>query len=145
MGREDLIGDARYNRAAARLERRAEVDEIVANWTRQFDKHTVMRLLGATTPAGAVLDTREIADDPTFEQRKIRQTMAHPVIGNYTMSGWPVRFGDAPPAVGPAPLWGQHSGNVLADWLKMDDVVIDTLRDARVIAGDIAATAIAAE
>jgi crotonobetainyl-CoA:carnitine CoA-transferase CaiB-like acyl-CoA transferase len=44
--------------------------------------------------------------------------MAHPVIGNYTMSGWPVRFGDAPPAVGPAPLLGQHSGDVLADWLK---------------------------
>jgi hypothetical protein len=28
----------------------------------------------------------------------------HPAIGNYTISGWPVRFGDAPPAVGPAPL-----------------------------------------
>ena len=109
------------------------------------DKHTVTRLVGATAPAGAVLDTREIADDPTFEQRKIRQTMAHPVIGNYTMSGWPVRFGDAPQAVGPAPLLGQHSGDVLADWLKMDDVAIGTLREAKVIVGDVAATAIAAE
>ena len=83
--------------------------------------------------------------DLTFEQCKIRQTMAHPVIGNYTMSSWPVRFGDAPPAVGPAPLLGQHSGNVLADWLKMDDVAIGTLRDAKVIAGDVADAAIAAE
>jgi formyl-CoA transferase len=104
-----------------------------------------MRLVGATAPAGAVLDTREIADDPTFQQRKIRQTMVHPVIGNYTMSGWPVCFGDAPPTVGLAPLLGQHSGNVLTDWLKMDDVSIGTLRDAKVIAGDVAATAIAAE
>jgi hypothetical protein len=40
---------------------------------------------------------------------------------------------------------GQHSGNVLADWLKMDDVAIGTLHDAKVIAGDVAATAIAAE
>jgi crotonobetainyl-CoA:carnitine CoA-transferase CaiB-like acyl-CoA transferase len=67
------------------------------------------------------------------------------VIGNYTMSGWPVRFGDAPPAVGPAPLLGQESGNVLADWPKMDDLAIGALRDAKVIAGDAAATAIAAE
>jgi hypothetical protein len=44
--------------------------------------------------------------DPAFKQRKTRQTMAHPVIGNYTTSGWPVRFGDAPPAVGPAALLG---------------------------------------
>ena len=116
----------------------------MAKWTRQFDKHTVM-LFGSTAPAGAVLDTREIADDPTFEQRKIRQTMAHPVISNYTMSGWPVRFGDAPPGIGPAPLLGQHSVNVLADWLKLDDVAIDNLRDAKAIAGDVAATAIAAE
>ena len=71
--------------------------------------------------------------------------MAHPVIGNYTMSGWPVRFGDAPPAVGPAPLLGQDSGNMLADWLKMDDLAIDALRDAKIISGGAAATAIAAE
>src|SRR5262245_18211584 len=50
--------------------------------------------------------------------------MAHPVIGNYTMNGWPVRFGDAPPAVGPAPLLGQDSGKLLADWLKTDDLAI---------------------
>jgi crotonobetainyl-CoA:carnitine CoA-transferase CaiB-like acyl-CoA transferase len=61
------------------------------------------------------------------------------------MSGWPVRFGDAPPAVGPAPLLGQHSGGVLADWLKMDDNEIGELRDSKVIAGDEAAAAIAAE
>ena len=67
MGRDDLIGDARYGTAAARAERRAEVDELVSNWTRQLDKHTVMRLVGAAiVPAGAVLDTRELADDPTF-------------------------------------------------------------------------------
>jgi crotonobetainyl-CoA:carnitine CoA-transferase CaiB-like acyl-CoA transferase len=146
MGRDDLIGDPRYSTAAARAERRAEVDEFMSNWTRQLDKHTVMRMVGAASvPAGAVLDTRELADDPTFAQRKIRQTMAHPVIGDYAMSGWPVRFGDAPPAVDPAPLLGQHSGNVLADWLKMDDVAIGTLRDAKVIAGDVAATPIAAK
>ena len=41
----------------------------------------------------------------------------HPKVGDYVMSGWPVRFGGTPPEVGPAPLLGQHSGEVLADWL----------------------------
>jgi hypothetical protein len=58
---------------------------------------------------------------------KIRQTMAHPVIGNYTTAGRPVRFGDAP-AVRPAPLLGRGSGNALAEWLKMDDVAIGATR-----------------
>jgi hypothetical protein len=32
---------------------------------------------------------------------------------------------------------------VLADWLKMDDIAIGTLRDAKVIAGDLPAIAVA--
>ena len=135
IGREDLIGDERYSTPAARVERRAEVDELVSSWTRQHDKHTAAKLVGsATIPSGAVLDTREIADDKTFQQRKIRQTMAHPAIGNYVMSGWPVRFGNAPPAVGPAPLLGQHSSAVLADWLEMDADAIGKLKTGKVIA-----------
>lgn len=136
MGREDLIGDPRFETPAARTMHRAEVDEIVATWTRQIDKHTATRLVsGAAIPAGPVLDTRELADDVTFQQRKIRQTMQHPAVGDYVMSGWPVRFGGEPPAVTAAPLLGEHSGAVLADWLKMDAASIDLLKSAKVIAG----------
>jgi formyl-CoA transferase len=135
MGREDLIGNPNYSTPAARTERRAEVDALVSDWTRNLDKHTAMHLVGsATIPAGAVMDTRELADDPTFRERKIRQTMQHPTIGEYVMSGWPVRFGGEPPKVGPAPLLGQHSGEVLADWLKLDNDTIGTLKSAKVIA-----------
>ena len=136
MGREDLIGDKRYDTPAARSERRGEVDEIVSAWTRDHDKHTAMQLVGsAAIPAGAVLDTREIADDKTFEVRKIRQTMKHPAAGDYVMSGWPVRFGGEPPVVPPAPTLGQHSAGVLADWLGMESEAIGGLKAAKVIAG----------
>jgi formyl-CoA transferase len=136
MGRDDLIGDERYGTPAARTLRRAEVDSIVAAWTRQHDKHTAARLVSdANIPAGPVLDTREIADDRTFETRRIRQTMRHPAVGDYVMSGWPVRFGGEPPAVGPAPLLGEHGGDVLSEWLQMDRDAIGALRSARVIAG----------
>ena len=66
-------------------------------------------------PSGAVLDTREIADDKRFEERKIRQIMKHPV-GGYVMSGWPACFAGEPPAMGPAPL---HDSDVLTDCLHM--------------------------
>ena len=136
MGRDDLIGDDRFSTPAARTERREEVDAIVSEWTRNQDKHTAMQLVsGATIPSGAVLDTRELAADKTFQERKIRQTMQHPVIGDYVMSGWPVRFGGTPPVVGPAPTLGQHSADVLADWLKMDGDAIGTLKAEKVIAG----------
>jgi crotonobetainyl-CoA:carnitine CoA-transferase CaiB-like acyl-CoA transferase len=136
MGREELIGDKRYDTPAVRADNRAEVDAIVTAWTRQHDKHTAARLVsGASIPAGPVLDTRELYDDTTLRDRKIRQTMQHPAVGEYVMSGWPVRFGGEPPAVKPAPLLGEHSGDVLGDWLKMDQSAIGTLKAAKVIAG----------
>jgi crotonobetainyl-CoA:carnitine CoA-transferase CaiB-like acyl-CoA transferase len=134
MGREDLIGDQRYATPAARTEHRAEVDEIVAAWTIQHEKNTAMELVGsATIPAGAVLDTVELANDPTFVQRGIRQTMVHPEIGDYVMSGWPVRFGGQAPAVKPAPLLGQHGEQVLSEWLRLDTAHIADLKRNEVI------------
>jgi formyl-CoA transferase len=134
MGREDLIGDARYATPDARTERRDEVDALVTAWTRQHDKHEAMRLVSlATIPAGAVLDTAELAADHTFEARGIRQTMKHPTAGEYVMSGWPVRFGGETPAVAPAPLLGQHGTEVLAEWLKMEKDQIGALRNDSVI------------
>ena len=135
MGREDLVGDKRYDTPAARTEHRAEVDAIVTAWTRAQDKLTAWKLVSeATVPAGAVLDTAEIAADRNFRDRGIRQTMRHPRVGDYVMSGWPVRFGGSTPAVPPAPLLGQHSATVLADWLKMDRDAIGALKSAKVIA-----------
>nr|WP_294527387.1 CoA transferase [uncultured Rhodopila sp.] len=134
MGREDLIGDPRFANPAARTEHRAEVDRIVSEWTFQHDKHTAMELVGsATIPAGAVTDTRELADDPTFEQRGIRQTMQHPTVGDYPMIGWPVRFGGRPPDVKPAPILGEHAEQVLSEWLVYDASRIADLKDSAVI------------
>jgi formyl-CoA transferase len=134
MGREDLIGDDRFSTPAARTEHRAEVDRIVSEWTIRHDKHTAMQLVGsATIPAGAVLDTRELADDPTFAERGIRQTMKHPQVGEYVMSGWPVRFGGQTPPVGPAPLLGQHGEQVLSEWLNYDTARITDLKNNEVI------------
>jgi formyl-CoA transferase len=134
MGREDLIGDPRFANPDTRTEHRAEVDAVVSAWTIQHDKHAAMKLVGdATIPAGAVMDTMELANDRTFEQRGIRQTMQHPRIGEYVMSGWPVRFGGETPPLKPAPLLGEHSAPVLAEWLGLDNDQVGALRNDAVI------------
>jgi len=134
IGREDLIGDKRYDTPAARNEREAEVNALVAGWAKNHDKHEAMDLLGAAgIPAGAVLDTKELADDPTFHQRAILQTMDHPVVKGYCMPAWPVRHDGAPAAVKASPLLGEHSGEVLASWLGMSEREIDGLAQEKII------------
>jgi len=67
-------------------------------------------------PAGAVFDTMELQNDPSFEARGIMQTMQHP-NGPFKMPAWPVRVDGKPPRIKASPLLGQHSAEVLADWL----------------------------
>ena len=110
---QDLIDDPAYSTPEARTEHREEVDAIVANWTRQHDKHEAMRLVGsATIPAGPVMDTMELANDKTFETRGIRQTMQHKQVGAYTMSGWPVRYEGRTLPMTAAPLLGEHEQEI---------------------------------
>jgi formyl-CoA transferase len=128
IGRKDLIGDPRFDSGAARLEREPEIDEMIAAWTRRYDKRDAMRLLAdAGVPAGAVFDTMELTDEPDFARRGIIQTMEHPTAGPFKMPGWPVRFSGRTPEVRPAPLLGQHTNEILGEWLDLDADQIDQL------------------
>jgi crotonobetainyl-CoA:carnitine CoA-transferase CaiB-like acyl-CoA transferase len=134
IGREDLLGNPHYETPEARLEHEAEVNAMVADWTRRHDKHEAMRIIGAGgIPAGAVLDTGELLNDPSFEQRGIIQTVDHPTAGPYKMAAFPVRFSGRPPPVRPAPLLGANTDEVLRDWLDVGADDLGALRDAGAI------------
>jgi formyl-CoA transferase len=134
IGREDLSGDARYDTQAARTERPAEVDEIIAAWTRQHTKEEAMTLIGAAgVPAGAVFDTLELMNDPSFTERGIMQSIDHPTTGKVKMPAWPVRFDGTPPKIKPSPLLGQHVDDVLGTWLGMNTKELAALRQDGIV------------
>ena len=93
-----------------------------------------MHILGAAgVPAGAVLDTQELHDEPSFDRRGIMQVMPHPVCGPFKMPTWPVRHNGETPTVRPAPQLGQHTEEVLNDWLGLKAEAIAALRADRVV------------
>lgn len=128
VGREDLIGDARYATPADRVEREAEVDAVIAAWTKQHTKQEAMRAVGeAGIPAGAVLDTMELQNDETFEKRGIMQTMVHPTHKPFKMPGWPVRVDGKPSRLKSSPVLGAHTTEVLGEWLGMSAAAVEAL------------------
>jgi crotonobetainyl-CoA:carnitine CoA-transferase CaiB-like acyl-CoA transferase len=133
VGREELIGDPHYDTAAARLERSDEVNEIIAGWTRQRTKEEAMaQISGAGVPAGAVFDSMELTNEPSFYERGILQTVQH---GDWkmTMPTWPVRFDGAPPPINAAPLVGEHTVEALGDWLGLSAAEVDALHKDGVV------------
>jgi crotonobetainyl-CoA:carnitine CoA-transferase CaiB-like acyl-CoA transferase len=129
VGREDLIGDTRYATPADRVQRETEVDEIIAAWSRTHSKHDAMRAVGeAGIPAGAVLDTMELHNDRSFEDRGIMQVMRHPLHRYFKMPGWPVRVDGKPPALTASPVLGEHTETVLGEWLGLNAQAVAALR-----------------
>jgi formyl-CoA transferase len=141
IGREDLIGDARYQTPADRVERASEVDEVIATWTRGQTKFEAMRLIGeAKIPAGAVLDTNELTNDVTFEERGVMQTMVHPVHRPCKMPGWPVRVDGKATRVKSSPMLGEHTEQVISDWLGLNDAAIAALKSEGAVGSELIAT-----
>jgi formyl-CoA transferase len=133
FGREELIDDPRYNTTPARREREAEVDAIVTAWTREHTKEEAMELIsGVGVPAGAVFDTMELQNDPSFEKRGIMQVMEH-ARGPFKMPAWPVRVDGKPPKIKPSPLLGEHSADVLKEWLGIDADAVAKLKSEGVL------------
>src|SRR3954452_22297706 len=128
IGREELIGDPRFDTSDARIAHEAEVNELITAWTRQRTKHEAMaQLSGAGVPSGAVLDTNELVNEPSFYERGILQYMTHGER-RMAMPTWPVRFNGVPTEVKSAPLLGEHTEEVLGDWLDLDAEAVAGLR-----------------
>ena len=133
IGREELIDDPRFATGAARVEHEAEVDAIITEWTRQHTKHEAMALVsGVGVPAGAVFDTMELQNDPSFEERGIMQVMEHP-NGAFKMPTWPVRVDGKTARLKPSPVLGQHSAEVLNNWLGIGAGDITALKSEGVL------------
>jgi formyl-CoA transferase len=133
MGREDLIGDSRYEAPEARWQRRAEIDGLVEAWTMERPKHDVMKILaGAGVPCGACLDTGEVLTDPHLLARDMIVEMDHPVRGRYVTVGNPVKLSASPTTIRPSPLLGEHRAAILRE-LGYTDADIKALADAGAI------------
>jgi formyl-CoA transferase len=130
IGREDLINDERFDSPRKRAALKKEIDAMVIPWTKSRTKQEAMQALGsAGIPAGAVYDTMELYNEPSFEKRGIFQRIKHPTRGEFKMTSWPVKMSENSVKVAPAPLLGQHNEKVLTEWLGMSAGEVKTLKD----------------
>jgi formyl-CoA transferase len=134
IGREDLLDDPRF---ATNLDRHANtdaVDELLKPWIAQRTKREVMETLGqAGIPAGAVFDTNELLNDPFLREDGMFATIDHPVRGEVTMPGWPVKMSQSKVPLKSAPLLGQDNAGVYGELLGCTPEQLATLRAAEVI------------
>ncbi len=121
MGKPELASDLRFCDLQSRLAHVEELDEFVAEWTRDKNSYEIARVLQSRSiPSGPVLKAHELPDNPQLKARAFFETIEHPDSGTHPYAGASWKLSRTPGRLGgPAPGLGQHSREVLENLLAM--------------------------
>ncbi len=125
-----LAADNDFATAAARRERRHELEEIVAAWTRGLGAtEAAEKLQEVGVPAYPVVTMAGLFTDPQLHARRLWRVRRHGEIGDqaYCFPGFDLETvpGDV---VGPAPCLGADNEFVFRDLVGMPEAELETFR-----------------
>jgi crotonobetainyl-CoA:carnitine CoA-transferase CaiB-like acyl-CoA transferase len=131
-----LEGDELLNTAAGRLAARATIDAAIEAWLAAYTPLEASSLLQAAgAPAAPML---RVADLPTFayfDARRFYRVEAHPYLLESVIAERrhvsSLAVADA--CAGAAPLTGEHSQAIVAQWLGLPAARIEALIDAEIL------------
>lgn len=135
MGRPELADDERYATHNARGANQAELDDLIAEWSKGLTSAELEELLNRhSVPNGKIYTAPDMLADAHFAARKAIVTLAHPQLGDFPMQNVVPKLSDTPGEVRwVGPELGEHTDEVLAEALDLDEAARSALRDAGVI------------
>jgi crotonobetainyl-CoA:carnitine CoA-transferase CaiB-like acyl-CoA transferase len=131
IGAPELAALTREERQA----RHDELDAAIERWTQEQDPQQAMETLQREgIPAGRVLNTDNIHDDPQLVARGFWVELPHPVAHSWRQPSSAWRLVEANPHLRRhAPLFGEHNREVLQGLLGVSDEEMVTLAEQGVI------------
>ena len=132
----ELGEDPRFTNNHGRITHRIELAKALAPIIRtRTSADWLSRLEAAGVPAGPVLDVAEMHRDPQTLARGMVTKAQHTKLGPVKTLGTPVKFSATPGGVTRgAPLLGEHTREVLAEYGYGDDEIDALICDGAVIA-----------
>ena len=123
LGCPHLTGDPRFATKPDRVRNVAAlVEALTPYFKRETTAHWCGKLEAVGVPAGPVMNHVEALSDPHSVARDMVQEVDHPAAGRSKTLGVPVKLSGTPGAVRrPAPMLGEHTGEVIAQWLGTGD------------------------
>lgn len=133
IDRPSLAEDDRFAGHDARLAHHDEIDDVIEAWTSRRSPETVRVLLqDADVPAGMVADERDLVEyDPQLRVREFFNEHDHPEVGRQTYSPVPISLGRSATDLSTRPpLLGEHTDEVLREWLEFSDAEVEGAVDS---------------
>jgi crotonobetainyl-CoA:carnitine CoA-transferase CaiB-like acyl-CoA transferase len=134
IGRADLACDPRLANNTGRVQHEAQIDAVIADWTRANNSADVLRTLQAiSVPGGAIYSVADMATDPHFNARGLFEQVEVQQKPLKIPAILP-KLVDTPGATQwPGPQLGEHTEEVLGGLLGLSGEELGRLRSEHVI------------
>ena len=135
LGKEELIDDPRFKDLKSREQNSAELVSILDEAFAGRPRDEWLEILsGEDLVYSPIKDYLEVVNDPQVLENEYITEYDHPSLGKLKEIGIPAKFGETPGRIRePAPQLGQHTEEVLIDFLDYSWEDIEKLRDKGVI------------
>jgi benzylsuccinate CoA-transferase BbsF subunit len=130
-----LIKDSRFADQESRWQNQAELDQIINEWTKDYDSIELMGILqNAGVAAMPSFNSKDLCEDPHLKERLAFATVANSKIGQYQVLAPVWRLSETPPqAKRGFPEVGEDNKYVFGTLLGLSDKEIADLTDKGVI------------
>ncbi|MFO1292131.1 MAG: CoA transferase [Rubrivivax sp.] len=124
----DWDRDPRFHDIQARLANEDELDRLIAERTRRFDRDAlVARLVADDVLTAPINEVEDVVRDPQIRHNRMIVGVEHPELGRVEVTGIPIRFHGTPCEVRKhPPMQGEHSRELLRE-LGYDAGQVDAL------------------
>jgi formyl-CoA transferase len=134
IGRPELAEHPEFATPEARLKHLPEVFGVIQEWSKNHNKHEVMKILmAADIPCGPILSTKDLIEDEALNRRGVIAEVAHPRRGTFKTVGCPMVLSDSPVEVKASPLLGEHTAEILREVMGCGEAEVAKLRADGVI------------
>jgi crotonobetainyl-CoA:carnitine CoA-transferase CaiB-like acyl-CoA transferase len=135
MGNPDWMQTEMFQDMFARAQNSDLIYPLIQEWTMEHGKFELMeRCQAEGVPVTAVFTVDEAVAHPHLRERDYFVELSHPELGRIRCLGAPFKLPASPGGPrSPAPLLGQHNGEVYRERLGLDDAELERLRAAGIV------------
>ena len=129
LGHPEWLSDQRFQTNSARIKNRDLVDKMIGIEAIKYPTSSLIKLLmNCGIPVGQVKSVHEALNSDQATANRMVTQIDHPLIGSYLTLGIPVQLSQTPGEIYKAPpTLGQHTREILKDYLGLNTSEIDSL------------------